>query len=245
MHSFILGIVQGLTEFLPVSSSGHIILFDRLFNMHMADVDFVAMLHLGTFFAVLLFSLKSIIRAFKHWKIIINLIISTLPAAIFGVVFEKEVDSVFSDIIYLPIFFCITSALLWLTGLKKVNTKKMEDMNWLDALLVGLMQAAAIFPGISRSGSTLAVLIFMGYEKEDALYYSFLMSLPVVLGAVVFSFNKNVFMQGIMGFVSSLLFGILALVLLKKIVKNGKLKYFSIYTLSLAVFILFYNMIVK
>lgn len=167
----LLGIVQGLTEFLPVSSSGHLVLFSHVFKMDLNAYQ-TAILHLGTLAAVVVFALEGIRRSLRNWRVILNLVISTIPAGVFGVLFESRVDEAFSSPVVLPLFFSFTALVLLFTS-SFSGEKRMEEMTILDATLVGLAQVLALFPGVSRSGITIATLLFLKYRREDALQYSF------------------------------------------------------------------------
>ncbi len=230
MEAFIQGLVQGLTEFLPVSSSGHLVFLSKVFGFR-GDLSYVAMLHLGTFFAVFIFTFKKLMYVLKRWKLIVMLMISTIPAAIVGVFFENYVEEVFSYSV-LPLSFSLTAVFLLFASV--FNGKKaMDDMTWWDALIIGIAQAIAVIPGLSRSGLTIAAAIIIGYRREDALYYSFLMSLPVTFGAGVLNF-EGAGASGLVGLLFSFIFGLLALFLLKKIVIMNKFHLFGYYLLVIA-----------
>ncbi len=225
MDAIIQGILQGLTEFLPISSSGHLELASRLFGFR-GGIDFVAALHLGTFFAVFIFSFKKLIFALKRPRLILALFISTLPAFVVGVFLEDAIEKFFNYTI-LPYSFALT-ALFLLLGSASNGNKKMEDMNFVDALVIGLFQAAAVVPGLSRSGLTIASAMYLGYGMEDALYYSFLMSLPVTFGAGILKF-QGAGNAALVGFFFSFIFGLLALFLLRTSVYKEKFHLFGYY----------------
>ena len=225
MGAFVQGIVQGLSEFFPISSSGHLVLFSYMFGLR-GDLPFVAFLHLGTFIAVFIFTFKKIILAFKKPWLLLVLTISTIPAGAVYFIFKDTVEKSFNPK-NLPLMFSITAAILLIASVKEGN-KKMIDMSILDATIIGLAQAFALFPGISRSGMTISTALLLGYEGEEAVYYSFLLSLPATLGGGVLNI-KGVGGQATLGLVSSLLFGLLALFLVKKIVKIKKFHSFAYY----------------
>lgn len=193
------------------------------------DISFAALLHLGTLFAVFLFSFKSLMRALRNLRIILNLIISTVPAVVIGFSFNEKIEMTFNDTKFLPIFFCITSLLLIIASFKN-GKKSLEEMSFLNALIVGIFQAIAIFPGISRSGSTIAGSLLLGFKKEDSLAYSFLLALPVIAGAGVLEMPRMDFQWFYLGIISFFV-GLVALFLLKKIVLSNRLKAFSFYCL--------------
>ena len=231
MEVFLQGMVQGLTEFLPVSSSGHLVLMSELFGFR-GDLPFVAFLHLGTFFAVFLFTFKKIIFALKRPRIILMLIASTIPAGIVWIFFKDALEKSFRPGI-LPITFSITATFL-VIGSAKFGKKKMEDMNILDAIVIGLFQALALFPGISRSGMTISAALLLGYDPEDSVYYSFLLSLPATFAGGILNL-KGAGAQATAGLLSSLFFGLLALFLVKRSAISRKFHLFSYYLFIVAV----------
>ena len=230
MDAIIQGTVQGLTEFLPVSSSGHLELLSKLFGMR-GDLPFVAFLHLGTFFAVFIFTFKHILKVLRSFKLLSLLFVSTIPAVLVGVLFEDLIEKIFNPSV-LPYSFTITAALL-VIGSSQRGKKRMEEMDVWDALLIGVAQAIAIIPGISRSGSTIAAALILGYSPEDSLYYSFLMSLPVTFGAGILKF-QGAGASALVGLTFSFLFGLLALFLIRFSIIKDKFHVFSYYLLSIA-----------
>ena len=231
MDAFLQGMVQGLTEFLPISSSGHLVLMSELFGFR-GDLPFVAFLHLGTFLAVLIFTFKKLIFAFRSPKIILMLIISTIPAGIVWIIFKRAVENSFKPEI-LPITFSLTAAFL-VIGSARFGNKKMENMNAIDALIIGVFQAFALLPGISRSGMTISSALLLGYDPEDSVYYSFLLSLPATLAGGVLNL-KGAGAHATAGLLSSLFFGLLALFLVKKSTISRKFHLFSYYLFFIAV----------
>ncbi|PLV58372.1 undecaprenyl-diphosphate phosphatase [Thermotoga sp. KOL6] len=228
----LLGVIQGFTEFLPVSSSGHLSLFSYLFHIDL-DAYRTAVLHLGTLASVIIFALDGIKRSLRNWRIVTNLVISTIPAGVFGVLFEKYIDDVFSSLDVLPVFFLITALILLFTRMSS-GDRSMEKMKTSDAFLVGLAQVAALFPGISRSGITVSTLLLLGYRREDALQYSFLMSIPIVLGAGLLGLERT--QISFLAPFSAFLSGLAALYILSRSVKSGKVWQFAYYCLFVAIF---------
>ncbi len=226
MGAFIQGIVQGLSEFFPISSSGHLVLFSYMFGLR-GDLPFVAFLHLGTFIAVFFFTLKKIILAFKKPWLLLVLTISTIPAGAVYFLFKDSVEKSFNPK-NLPLMFSITATVLLIASVKD-GSKKMVKMSILDATIIGLAQAFALFPGISRSGMTISTALLLGYEGEDAVYYSFLLSLPATLAGGILNIKGVGGQEATLGLVSSLLFGLFALFLVKKIVKVKKFHAFAYY----------------
>ncbi len=234
MDAFLQGIVQGLTEFLPVSSSGHLVLMS-LFGFR-GDLPFVAFLHLGTFFAVLAFTFKELLKVLRNLRLIVALIVSTAPAALVWILFKDAVERSFNPRV-LPLTFSVTALFLLLASVKSGN-KRMEDITFLDALIIGVFQAFALLPGISRSGMTISAALLLGYSPESAVYYSFLMSLPATLAGGILNV-EGAGTQAMLGLVSSLLFGLLALFLVRKAVFSGKFHLFSYYLVAVSIFAYF------
>lgn len=246
MKNIILGIVQGLTEFLPVSSSGHLVIFSNFMEIE-TNVPYFALLHLATFFAVLIFVWKEaiglIVGLFKWEKsslsLIMKLIVSSIPAVLVGFTVESKIESAFSSTTLVGIFLLVTGFLLLISDSLK-GEKSLKDISYMDALIIGVMQAIAIFPGISRSGATLFGALLMKTKREDAVKYSFLMSLPVTFGAGILEINQVHFdLSIIIGALLAFIAGLFGLFLLRKTVIAGKLKYFSYYCFIIGIVTIF------
>lgn len=240
---FVIGLIQGLTEFLPVSSSGHILIFSKLFNIDCDIILLSVVAHLGSLLAVIICMRKRLKPLIKHPinKTNLNLIISTFPAVLIVLLFKSLVDKLYG-MKFVVIGFLITGILLTVADLKKSGNKPINKKN---ALLMGLMQGIAILPGISRSGSTMAVGMLAGVHQKDACEYSFLMSIPIIVGSGVWEMfglvGKSIkieFFPLLVAFLASFLFAILSIKIMLKVVKNNKLVVFSIYTILLSVFLL-------
>lgn len=241
---FIIGLIQGLTEFLPVSSSGHILIFSKLFKIDCDIILLSVVAHVGSLLAVIVCmrkKLKPLIRK-PFNKININLIISTLPAVLIVLLFKKFVDKLYG-MQFVLYGFLITGILLIVADMQKPKNKPINKKN---AFFMGLMQGVAILPGISRSGSTMAVGMLAGVNKNDACEYSFLMSIPVIIGSAVWEIGglagqniKIQFFPLLVAFLSSFVFAILSIKLMLKLVKSNKLYVFSIYTIVLSLLLVF------
>ena len=241
MKHAILGFVQGITEFLPISSSGHLVISQHFFGIKSPGVTLEVFLHLATLFAILFF-FKRDIRHFFTFKgnewgknpLIILVVIASLPIVIVGVLFKDKIESMFESIDYVKFFFLINGFILFTTLFSK---GKREDLSLSDALLVGLGQAVALLPGISRSGTTITVALILGINKERAFKFSFLLSIPAILGAslleVIESGSFTIGCGEILGFLTAFFFGLLALLILRRTVITGKLYLFGLYTLIL------------
>lgn len=241
---FIIGLIQGLTEFLPISSSGHILIFCKIFNINCDIILLSVVAHLGSLCAVLICMRKKIKSLIKQpfSQTNRNLIISTLPAIVTVLTFHNLIDKLYG-FQFMLYGFLITGILLILADLKKSGN---TIINKRQALYMGLMQSIAILPGISRSGSTMSIGVLSGINKEHACEYSFLMSIPIIIGSAVWEtlglVGQNItieFIPLLIAFLSSFLFAILSIKIMLKIVKNNKLYIFSIYTIILSFFIFF------
>jgi undecaprenyl-diphosphatase len=247
LSAAILGLLQGLTEFLPVSSSGHLVLFQQFLTVSGDEVLFDLVLHLGTLLPVLFFYRKEVGTLITDpvvgegpfmqrpgVRMLGLLILATIPTAIIGVALEDYFEALFSRPAALAITFTITGVLLFSTRYFGEGGHGIAKMKPWQAIVLGIAQGAAITPGISRSGTTIAVALFLGLKREDAARFSFLMSVPAILGAVVLKLKDASAgsldpMSMTVGFLVALISGYFALVLLVGLVKRGGLPYFAFY----------------
>jgi undecaprenyl-diphosphatase len=261
LYAVLLGVIQGLTEFLPVSSSGHLVLFQKIFGIEEPALLFDTMLHVGTLvgvFVVLWKDIWAILRKIIQ-PLTLYLIIATVPTVIFALAFRKPLEEAFKTGQFLGWCFLLTAALLAMAELlskKAANgtIKKDGEMNWLDALVIGVMQAVAIIPGVSRSGATLSGALSRKLDRSFAARFSFLMSIPAILGAAVLQLKDVVKGGGaadspvpsgsigtaaiIAGTISAAIVGFFAVKLMIKIVKEKSLWGFAIYTGILGLLVL-------
>ena len=224
--AIILGIVQGLTEFLPVSSSGHLAILENLFGITDA-VTLTVFLHFGTLVAIVVYFFRPITDLVKgllkgnkeSLSYFIKIIIASVPTVIFGILFENWVARVFSNVTMIAILLGITGTIVLLTGVTRKTQKK---VGILSAILIGIGQMFAILPGLSRSGMTISAGIFSGVEPERAFRFSFLLSIPAVLGANIFELknvsNINNIPQLLVGMVCSFIAGLVDLRILRSTV---------------------------
>lgn len=247
----VLGIVQGLTEFLPVSSSGHLLLFERLLSAETggADMFLGVMLHAGTLIAVLFVYAPVLTRMFVNdRKKLVYLVAATVPAALAGVFLSDCIDAFFFGGEWLWLFFAATAVLLLLCERKARSPHLFRPLNMKRALIVGGAQALAVIPGLSRSGTTLAAGVLSGLSREEAADFSFLMSIPIIAGAVCAELAKFAFGGGYaaavswqclaVGSVCAAVFGFLSVRFMLRAVKGGKMKWFAVYLFALSFFLL-------
>ena len=243
----VLGIVQGLTEFLPVSSSGHLILFERILGADTggADMFLGIMLHAGTLIAVVLAYAPMLWDLLKNdRKKLGYLLLATVPAALVGVLLNDIVDRIFFGGKWLWLFFALTAVLLFVCERRARRPRLLRPLNAGRALIVGGAQALAVIPGLSRSGTTLAAGILCGLPREEAADFSFLMSIPVIAGAVAAELIKLLAGNGYAAAISwqclavggafAAVFGFLSVKCMLRTVRGGKLIWFSVYLAVLA-----------
>ena len=254
----LLGVIQGLTEFLPVSSSGHLVLLQKVFGIEEPVLLFDTMLHVGTLaavFVVLWADVWAILRKLNQ-PLTAYLVIATVPAVVFALVFKKPLEKIFETGQFLGLCFLLTSALLVMAELLSRRAahgslKKAGEMNWLDALVIGILQGIAIIPGVSRSGATLSGALSRKLNRDFAARFSFLLSIPAILGAAVFQLKDlvkggeaSVSVSGIgtaaiiAGTLSAAIVGFFAVRLMLKIVREKSLWGFAIYTGILGLLVL-------
>jgi undecaprenyl-diphosphatase len=257
LKAIILGLVQGLTEFLPVSSSGHLVLGQHLFGFKEPEILFDVILHTGTLVAVVLVFYKelgSLILEFFRlpktlaqdggfsaaWKerpvfrLMLLIIVGLIPTGLMGVLLKDVFESLFASTLAVGIALLITGAVLFLTSRAPATGHNISGFKTRDALAIGIAQGLAITPGISRSGMTISTGLFLGLDRELAAKYSFLLSIPAILGALILEVKDGLSgafgpMELAVGFIAALISGYLALVLLLRLVRKGRLHYFAYY----------------
>ena len=251
LQAIILGIVQGIAEFLPISSSGHLILLHRVFGIEEGAFTFDIVVHLGTLVAIFIYFWADILALIKKpfQKLTALLIVGTIPAVIAGFFLRNVIESYFRTGIWLAAAFTLTGVLLVLADRFTKGHKEERDITWFDALFIGFCQALAIPPGISRSGTTITGGLVRGLNRKVAARFSFLLALIAIAGAgaleifeeVVRGDGANVAAIGvvpiIVGFIVATVVGYLSIRLLLKLINACKMRYFSYYLWVLAAFI--------
>lgn len=240
-----LAIIQAATEFLPVSSSGHLALFSILFSE--PDLFFVTLLHFASMVAVLIFVRKEIVGLFAFDKGAVKLwlfvIIATIPGALAGYFLKDRIESAFGSVLFLGLAFLFTGTIILLTKLPR--QKKILSLK--NSIIIGLFQAIALFPGISRSGMTVSGGLFSGLEKEKAVKFSFLLFIPLSLGALLLEL-KDVYIGSIslnmpfytlfISFIICFALSLVFLNILMYVIKRGEFWAFSIYCYIIGLFCL-------
>jgi undecaprenyl-diphosphatase len=241
MKYVILGIIQGLTEFLPVSSSGHLVLAQRILGIDTQQLMVILTCHLGTLFSLILFFFKDIIRVFKNLKLLGYILLVTLITGFIGIMGKNFFESLFTSVKAVSISLFITGLILIITKRFLEGKRDIDSLNLKDASILGLMQAVAIIPGISRSGMTISCLLFRKIDRQTAFRFSFLAGIPAISGAFLlqlkdFTLSSSLqFQQLLLSFIFSFLSGLLALGILRAIINKAKLHYFGYYCLLVAI----------
>jgi undecaprenyl-diphosphatase len=258
IESLILGVVQGLTEFLPVSSSGHLVLFQQLFGLTEPALLFDISLHVGTLAAVVVVFRKELGALFSalirtptliwsaggvaplyttnpQFRMMVLIVTGSVPTAIMGVLFAHMAEQLFSHLWPVGFALIVTATFLWFTRRKAPTGRSVREMTLRDALIIGIAQGVAIIPGISRSGATISTALYLGLDRDLAGRFSFLLAIPAILGALVLGLDKEAFHSDIpfpiilAGTVCAALVGYLALRILLHLVRAGQLHRFAPY----------------
>ncbi len=244
---FFLGLVQGLTEFLPVSSSGHLVLFSKIFGIE--ESLFVSIiLHVATLLSILVVFRKDVWQMIRHpfSKETMMIVVATIPTCVICLLLMPIIKMSFSGAL-LPICF-FASAILLLTSEKVSKRSSQKDFSHKSAFLIGVAQGFAVFPGVSRSGTTISAGLLCGNKKEDVTKFSFLMSIPIILLSLLMEIFEivvggqaiNVSVAGLcLAFVTAFVTGVLAIKMMIRLTKDSNLKYFGFYLILIAVVSLF------
>ncbi|RIE16242.1 undecaprenyl-diphosphate phosphatase [Candidatus Cryosericum septentrionale] len=256
--SIVLGIVQGLTEFLPVSSSGHLVVFSGLLKAD-STLAFDVALHFGSLIALVIFFWGDIVGLFRGFLATFRrsrsheearkrnmfwlIVAAIIPSGVIGVMFSATIEKAFASLYVVAAMFLVTAALLFLQRFSS-TARTIREVGWKDALAIGIGQVFALLPGLSRSGTTMSVGVYRGLKQEDAAHFSFLMAIPTIAGAAIFKLKD--FLQAGMsssalteigiGVVVSVLTSLVAIGLLLKVARKGKMQWFALYCVTAAVF---------
>lgn len=231
----LLAIIQGLTEFLPISSSGHLALFGNIIGS--VDVSYFTLLHLASVVAIVIYTRREIasLCSFdkRSQKRVGLLVLGILPAAVVGFLFNEVIEQAFTSLFVIGISFIVTGILVFSTKFVypskgKITTKR--------SLAIGIAQIAALFPGISRSGTTISVGLFSGLEKKEAFRFSFLMAIPLILGATILEFSITALTTPmILGFIVCIVISLLGLFIVEKTLLNNYFWMFGVYAFLVGV----------
>ena len=251
-----LGVLQGLTEFLPVSSSGHVAIGAKYFDIHDSSLALVISLHLGTLLATVVLFRKDIVALIREagaairepsrfvrtaeGRTLVGILLATLVTAILGLMLSDTAAAFADDLHLVGYGFLLSAAFLLASGVARGSS---EDVNWRQALGIGLAQGVAVLPGVSRSGVTIAVAMLLGMQSNAAFRFSFLISLPAIVGAALYEATGSGGLGSLglgawVGGATAMVTGYVALVILRQIVLVGRMWTFAIYLVPLGVFLI-------
>lgn len=247
--ALLLAVVQGLTEWLPISSSGHLALIQLLVGLE-TTVAFNVLLHLGTLASVIAYFWKDILAILKalfslktrdpNFKILLLLIFGSIPAALAAFLFMETFESFFTNLPVIGAGFITTSALLLLSRFRRGGS----ELGWGEALIMGLFQALAIIPGVSRSGSTVSSGLFCGVERERVFRFSFLLSIPIILGATVFELIKTpsvaLDINSLVAAAVAAVVGYIAIRVVRRFIMSDRFYLFAAYCLAIGLAVMIY-----
>ena len=260
LEAILLGIIQGLTEFLPVSSSGHLVLLQQLLGLKEAELFFDVCVHLGTLVAVIIVfrqeikdivlallrlvgiaaqkeDMRSGIESDPQLKMALLIVIGSIPTAVLGLFFSGVADRLFASVLIVGVMLIVTGLLLWITRGKTKDSPAsgIDRLTPKNAFIIGIVQGLAIIPGISRSGSTICTGLLLGIDREVAARYSFLLSIPAIVGAGMLSLKEGLsaaestIQIPLVGAITAAIVGYVALRVLLQVVKKGGLHMFAPY----------------
>jgi len=268
IDALILGLIQGLTEFLPVSSSGHLVLGQQVLGILLTDnITFEVFVHFGTLFSILAIFWRDVWQIFsslfqavkrpkdipllmkenEHFKLAVLILVGSIPAAVIGLSFKPYVERAFADVGLVGVMLMITGLVLFLTRLAKPKPDKM--VGWGTAIIIGFAQALAIMPGISRAGMTISAGLFAGVAREQAARYSFLLALPAIFGATLLEsfeitgqpMETEFIMALVIGTVAAFFAGYVAIKTIFVVLKRDKFSYFSFYCLTIGLIVVLFT----
>jgi len=241
----ILGILQGLTEFLPVSSSGHLVIAQYILDIEYSGNTIEILFHIGTLGSVLFIFFDDIKNIFisydKNIKLLFYICIATLPGVVIGLTFKNQIELFFDNLIYVGFSLCFTALILIISSKAKVEN---SNHTILSSIIIGFSQAVAILPGISRSGMTISIALLLGFSPKESARFSFLLSIPIITGAGLVGLNSNNSLNifpielVIVAIFISFLTGVIALKFLLRILQYGKFYIFGIYCLLIGLTII-------
>jgi len=272
-QALILGVIQGLTEFLPISSSGHLVIFQNLFGLKEPDLFFDVALHFGTLMAILIVlrqEVSSLLKGTSCFLVYIIrekkctlddqdktmarfaglILIGLIPTAVLGFFLRDVLRLLFNSLLAVGIMLIITGTFLWLTKMTGEGNKDKVNMSILDAIIIGFVQGLSIAPGISRSGATIAFGLFRKLKKMVAIRFSFLLSIPAILGAIILEWENPLLHEGellnvISGTLTAALVGYICLKILIRMVQKGHFHFFSPYCWTLGSLTIILSFILK
>ena len=254
-HSIILGLIQGLTEFLPISSSGHLVIMPWLFGWEKHPFVFDIILHLGTLFAVIIYFRKDWMGMLRERKLLWYIVIASLPGIALGAILGHRIEDYFRNSVSVALVLGIFGLVLYISEIYGRKNKSLAEITLLTSFLIGLSQMIAIFPGVSRSGITISAALLLGMNRESSVRFSFLLGAPIILAAACYGIGepiiRNFAVGGLAdigkylpwsavlgGLISSFVTSMLAIHLLLKYVRRHAFTTFAVYRLALSLFVI-------
>ncbi|MBU0709031.1 undecaprenyl-diphosphatase UppP [Patescibacteria group bacterium] len=246
INTIILSLTQGITEFLPISSTGHLILITSVLPNIEPDLFLDTMLHLGTLIAILIYFSSRWIKLISSMKLLTNILLCTIPAAIVGIIAKNQIETALRNPPTVAVSLILGAALLWLADRKSdQNTSSLSNLSLKQALLIGAFQATALIPGASRAGMTIAGGLLLGLKRKEAAEFSFLAAIPVIAGAGIFEITESInaqividWPQTILGLTLSSIFGLICIKWFIKYLQKEDFKPFVWYRVVLGIVIL-------
>lgn len=249
IKALILGVVQGLTEFLPVSSSGHLVIFQKMLGFP-PSIAFDTVVHLATALALIVYFWKDIVSLFTTERRMLWLLLAgTLVTGVIGIAFKDSFEALFSSVRAVSGFLILTGVVILLGEWMGKGKRKLEDMNIRDALLIGLAQGCAIAPGLSRSGTTISASLARNLDRGLAARFSFLLAIPAILGAGLLQ-SKAILKAGtidigsgplILGFMAAFISGWLAIKFFMQIIQRTSIRAFAYYCFAIGIIVLYFS----
>ena len=251
IYAIVLGFIQGITEFLPISSSGHLLLFEHIFGINEGNLFFNILLHLASLLAVVIVMRRELFELIKKpfSKQTLSVVVCSVVTVLIVLLLSFTMDK-FTSLGYLGFGFFASAILIFVTHVASKRSEKSvitkQDISYADAIIIGITQGLATLPGISRSGTTICTALLLGNSKESSANFSFVISIPIIIGAMIFDIIKeggdivcNISaVSCIAGFVVSFFMALLSIKLMYKIIKNKSWIGFSIYLFVLSIFVL-------
>lgn len=243
-QSILLGVVQGIAEFLPISSSGHLVLAESVLDFRFDNLAFNVALHVGTLGSILVVYRRELVNLLSRPRVVGAIVVATLPIVVVGLLLHETLERAFGSPLAAGVALCITALLLWTTRWIDRGEVELTDVTWRQALVVGMFQAVAPIPGISRSGVTIFAGLLSGMNRQTAATFSFLIAIPAILGAATLEtwslvkageFSSIPWSEYAAGTLAAFAMGVLALEGLLKIVTARKLHAFAWYCLAVGV----------
>lgn len=235
IQAIILAVIQGITEWLPISSSGHLAIFQHYFGLN-ENLTYDVLLHFASLIVIVIVFYKDIIELLHDKKKIGFVIVGTIPIVIVGFLIKDSIQAIFDNVLLVGCFLILTSIILFYS----VERKKTRKMNLKNSIIVGLFQAMAILPGVSRSGSTIGGSLILGIKKEEAIRFSFLLAIPAILGATILNIDDlahGIDMNMIVGFIVAIVISYYVLKLMINLVLKNRLRWFAYYCLIVGIVI--------